>query len=145
MEVRQTMKNIANNEKGITLVETLAVIVITALVATLIFNVQLSSSKQYDKQLNKNQQLHEVSYVLKVITKEMRKTTDIVSIKDGIKIKNEEYRFEKSTNGITKNSVPFATNIEEFLVEYKENSWNIKITNLDGKTVETNIVVRSGN
>ncbi|MGE7918452.1 PulJ/GspJ family protein [Viridibacillus sp. NPDC093762] len=139
------MKNIANNEKGITLVETLAVIVISALVATLIFNVQLSSSKQYDKQLNKNQQLNEVSYVLKVLTKEMRKTTDISSINDGIKIKNDEYKFEVNTNSIIKNQEPFATNIGEFMVEYKDNSWNIKIKNLDGKTVETKIVVRSGN
>jgi prepilin-type N-terminal cleavage/methylation domain-containing protein len=135
---------IVTNEKGVTLVEILATIVITAIVATLIFNVQLSSSKQYDKQLNKNQQLNEVSYVLKVITKEMRKTTDISSINTGIKIKNDEYKFDVNTNSIIKNHEPFATNIGEFMVEYKDNSWNIKIKNLDGKTVETKIVVRSG-
>lgn len=139
------MMKIVNNEKGVSLVEILAAIVITAIVITLIFNVQLSSSKQYDKQLNKNQQLNEVSYVLKVITKEMRKTTDISSINDGIKIKNDEYKFEVNTNSIIKNQKPFATNIGEFMVEYKDNSWNIKIKNLDGKTVETKIVVRSGN
>lgn len=139
------MMKIVNNEKGVSLVEILAAIVITAIVITLIFNVQLSSSKQYDKQLNKNQQLNEVSYVLKVITKEMRKSTDISSINDGIKIKNDEYKFEVNTNSIIKNQEPFATNIGEFMVEYKDNSWNIKIKNLDGKTVETKIVVRSGN
>ncbi|KOO52330.1 prepilin-type N-terminal cleavage/methylation domain-containing protein [Viridibacillus arvi] len=138
------MMKIVTNEKGVTLVEILATIVITAIVATLIFNVQLSSSKQYDKQLNKNQQLNEVSYVLKVITKEMRKTTDISSINTGIKIKNDEYKFDVNTNSIIKNHEPFATNIGEFMVEYKDNSWNIKIKNLDGKTVETKIVVRSG-
>ncbi|MGE7836802.1 PulJ/GspJ family protein [Viridibacillus arvi] len=138
------MMKIVTNEKGVTLVEILAAIVITAIVCTLIFNVQLSSSKQYDKQLNKNQQLNEVSYVLKVITKEMRKTTDISSINTGIKIKNDEYKFDVNTNSIIKNHEPFATNIGEFMVEYKDNSWNIKIKNLDGKTVETKIVVRSG-
>ncbi|MGG0663666.1 type II secretion system protein [Viridibacillus arvi] len=138
------MMKIVTNEKGVTLVEILATIVITAIVATLIFNVQLSSSKQYDKQLKKNQQLNEVSYVLKVITKEMRKTTDISSINTGIKIKNDEYKFDVNTNSIIKNHEPFATNIGEFMVEYKDNSWNIKIKNLDGKTVETKIVVRSG-
>ncbi|MFE6167719.1 type II secretion system protein J [Viridibacillus arvi] len=139
------MMKIITNEKGVTLLEILAAIIITSIVATLIFNVQLSSSKQYDKQLNKNQQLNEVSYVLKVITKEMRKTTDISSINDGIKIKNDEYKFEVNTNSIIKNQEPFATNIGEFMVEYKDNSWNIKIKNLDGKTVKTKIVVRSGN
>ncbi|MFF3101642.1 PulJ/GspJ family protein [Viridibacillus arvi] len=139
------MMKIVTNENGVTLVEILATIVLSAIVATLIFNVQLSSSKQYDKQLNKNQQLNEVSYVLKVITKEMRKSTDISSINDGIKIKNDEYKFDVNTNSIIKNQEPFATNIGEFMVEYKDNSWNIKIKNLDGKTVETKIVVRSGN
>ncbi|MBK3493449.1 prepilin-type N-terminal cleavage/methylation domain-containing protein [Viridibacillus sp. YIM B01967] len=138
------MRNIVHNEKGVTLVEILAAIVLTALVATLIFNVQASSYKQYDKQLDQNQQLNEVSYVLKVITKEMRKTTDITPISDGIKIKDIEYRFDASTNSITKNTEPFATNIGNFHVKYVDNSWNIKIKNLDGKMVETKIVVRSG-
>lgn len=138
------MRNILNNEKGVTLVEILAVVVLTALVAILIFKVQLTSSEQYDKQLKQNQQLNEISYVLKVITKEMRKTTDITSINDGIKIKNVEYKFDKNTMSISKDNENFATNIREFNVKYKDNGWNIIIENLDGKKAETKIVVRSG-
>ncbi|MEK4759306.1 prepilin-type N-terminal cleavage/methylation domain-containing protein [Viridibacillus sp. FSL E2-0187] len=138
------MMKIVNNEKGVSLVEILATIVLTAIVATLIFNVQLSSSKQYDKQLNKNQQLNEVSYVLKVITKEMRKTTDISSINDGIKIKNVEYKFDESTESITKNAEPFASQIKSFSVKKEDSAWHIIIENLDEKKVETKIVVRSG-
>lgn len=138
------MRNILNNEKGVTLVEILAVVVLTALAAILIFKVQLTSSEQYDKQLKQNQQLNEMSYVLKVITKEMRKTTDITSINDGIKINNVEYKFDKNTMSISKDNENFATNIREFNVKYKDNGWNIIIENLDGKKAETKIVVRSG-
>ncbi|MGE7771655.1 type II secretion system protein [Viridibacillus arvi] len=139
--------NTTNNEKGITLVETLAVIVITALIAILIFKLQLTSSEQYKRQVNQNQQLNEISYVLKVITKEMRKTTDINSTEDGIgiKIKNAEYKFDENTKTINKNDEPFAINIKEFKVTYEENGWVIIIENLEEKIVTTKIVVRGGN
>ena len=71
------MKRIVIDQRGITLVEILAAVVIIGFLSILILNIQAKSSDQYNNQLSKNQQLNEISYVLKVITKDIRKSTNI--------------------------------------------------------------------
>lgn len=60
------------NEKGVTLVEILAVLVISSLIIVLIFSVFSTGRKQYDFQTDKAEQLDDVRLAAKVITKEIR-------------------------------------------------------------------------
>lgn len=67
------MKQMMKNEKGITLIELLAVLAIGSVILSLIIGVTVNGQKTYSQQANSAEQLTEVRYVVKVITKELRK------------------------------------------------------------------------
>ena len=98
------MKKYIKNEKGLTLVEILAVIIIGSIIMLLISNVHLFGQKQYKSQSEKSRHLYDVTYAAKVITKEIRKADEkgIVNIgskSDHIKLNNEiEYKYNSGIN-----------------------------------------------
>lgn len=147
------MKKLIKNQRGITLVEILAAILLTGLVSILILNVLTESTNQYKEQLAKDKQLNDASYVLKVITKDMRKSTanQITSITNGININGNTYEFDESDNSIKKNNETLIGNIDTFTVTNSLNNdeWTIYIKEKNdsySKTseVKTTIVLRSG-
>lgn len=142
-----------NNEKGITLVELLAAVVLASIVMLLVFSVLMSGTKQYKGQLEKNNQLTDISYALKMITKDIRKTKEpqIISVSE---IELNGINYSKVGNTITRNGDVIARNIELFKVKdnygtehYDENNikWFIEIKSLDQKkTKKTEIYLRKG-
>ncbi|SEM51711.1 Type IV pilin N-term methylation site GFxxxE [Paenisporosarcina quisquiliarum] len=142
-----------NNEKGITLVELLAAVVLASIVMLLVFSVLMSGTKQYKNQLEKNNQLTDISYALKMITKDIRKTENpqIIS-KSEIELNGINY--SKVGNTITRNGDVIARDIEIFFVDdgyetgkYNEKNikWFIEIKSLDQKeTKKTEIYIRKG-
>ncbi|MCK1996571.1 prepilin-type N-terminal cleavage/methylation domain-containing protein [Psychrobacillus psychrodurans] len=142
-----------NNEKGITLVELLAAVVLASIVMLLVFSVLMSGTKQYKGQLEKNNQLTDISYALKMITKDIRKTKEpqIISVSE---IELNGINYSKVGNTITRNGDVIARNIELFFVDdghgtakYDENNikWFIEIKSLDQKkTKKTEIYLRKG-
>ncbi|MCZ8542144.1 PilW family protein [Psychrobacillus psychrodurans] len=142
-----------NNEKGITLVELLAAVVLASIVMLLVFSVLMSGTKQYKGQLEKNNQLTDISYALKMITKDIRKTKEpqIISVSE---IELNGINYSKVGNTITRNGDVIARNIEIFKVKdnygtehYDENNikWFIEIKSLDQKkTKKTEIYLRKG-
>lgn len=142
-----------NNEKGITLFELLAAVVLASIVMLLVFSVLMSGTKQYKNQLEKNNQLTDISYALKMITKDIRKTENprIIS-KSEIELNGINY--SKVGNTITRNGDVIARHIELFNVKdnygtehYDENNikWFIEIKSLDQKkTNKTEIYLRKG-
>ena len=142
-----------NNEKGITLVELLAAVVLASIVMLLVFSVLMSGTKQYKGQLEKNNQLTDISYALKMITKDIRKTENpqIIS-KSEIELNGINY--SKVGNTITRNGDVIARDIEIFFVDdgyetgkYDEKNikWFIEIKSLDQKeTKKTEIYIRKG-
>lgn len=142
-----------NNEKGITLVELLAAVVLASIVMLLVFSVLMSGTKQYKNQLEKNNQLTDISYALKMITKDIRKTENprIIS-KSEIELNGINY--SKVGNTIIRNGDVIARDIEMFFVDdgyetgkYDEKNikWFIEIKSLDQKeTKKTEIYIRKG-
>lgn len=65
------------NDKGISLVEVIATLVILSIVAVFIMGIISSSANTHVKQVSANKQLFDVSYVLKLVTKDARRTTDL--------------------------------------------------------------------
>lgn len=142
------MKN--QNERGFTLVEIMGVVVILGIVTTFLLNILISSNDTNTKQLSTNQQLDEMSYVLKVITKDMRRTTQFktppyIFENDDASI---QYVYVLDGNGnITRNGEIIASNIEEFNIKsvvsnrLKGVSIEIKIKN--GRSNETELTFRN--
>ena len=142
-----------NNEKGITLVELLAAVVLASIVMLLVFSVLMSGTKQYKGQLEKNNQLTDISYALKMITKDIRKTKEpqIISVSE---IELNGINYSKVGNTITRNGDVIARGIEIFFVDdgyetgkYDEKNikWFIEVKSLDQKeTKKTEIYLRKG-
>lgn len=142
------------NQKGVTLVELLAVIVLLSLVGMMVFGIYFSGKKEYDIQKEKTEQQENILYVMKYLTKEIRKENnfrvlddDMLEIKKGIEA--DIYRREDTT--LFKNNEVLARNIKDFKVKAIDDK-TLKIEvfsddklnrNSDAK-IETTIVIRKG-
>ncbi|MFF2755068.1 PilW family protein [Psychrobacillus sp. NPDC058041] len=136
-----------NTEKGVTLVELLAAIVLASLVMVLVYSVLMTSTKQYNYQLEKSNQLTDISYALKIITKDIRKTEKPQIVNESeIDLNGIKYSF--NNNMITRNGVAIANSIKGFRVEGNSVKWIIEIKSSDPKGVEktekTEIYLRKG-
>ena len=149
------MKKQWNTEKGITLVELLASIVLAGIVMVLIYSVLMTGTKQYKDQLEKNKQLTDVSYALKIITKDIRKTENPRLISNS-EIDLNGIIYLKNGNTITRNGVIIARSIEKFKVDdgsddedvkQDENNvkWSIEIKIINQQEIKkTEIYLRKG-
>jgi prepilin-type N-terminal cleavage/methylation domain-containing protein len=146
MEGKFLMKKYLNNERGLTLIELLAVLIIGAIIFLLISNIHIFSQKQYKEQTIKAEHLFDVTYAAKVITKEIRKSKNPVLISaNEIHLDGIIYKFEIGSNSINKNGVSIASNIKDFHVEkITDLKWSIKIVNLSNKKIETELTFRKG-
>lgn len=77
------MKSLIKNTRGMTLIEILAVTVITSIIAVLVFSIIHLSVTQQVKQTRETASLNDVTYALKVVTKDIRrsKNADIIDKK----------------------------------------------------------------
>lgn len=149
------MKKQWNTEKGITLVELLASIVLAGIVMVLIYSVLMTGTKQFKDQLEKNNQLTDVSYALKIITKDIRKTENPRLISNS-EIDLNGIIYLKNGNTITRNGVIIARSIEKFKVDdgsgdedvkQDENNvkWSIEIKSINQQEIKkTEIYLRKG-
>lgn len=76
------------NERGMTLIEVVAVLVIVSLIAVALTSLQRDSTKQLKEQQNANLQLQQNAAILKRLTKEVRKNPEIKQ-EELEKLKNE--------------------------------------------------------
>ncbi len=65
------------SELGMTLIEVLATLVIASIIAIFIFNIIKSSTDQNIQQTEETGNLFDISYALKVITKDIRRSEDV--------------------------------------------------------------------
>lgn len=76
------------NERGMTLIEVVAVLVIVSIIAVALTTLQRDTTKQLKEQQNANLQLQQNAAILKRLTKEVRKDPEINE--DNLKdLKNE--------------------------------------------------------
>ncbi|MFJ7735048.1 PilW family protein [Lysinibacillus sp. NPDC097287] len=133
------------NQNGLTLIEIVAVIAITSVILMIIYGIQLNSKEQYINQTEKNNQLTDISYTLKVITKDIRKSGNAPVINGNtFTIGSEEYVFDALAKCITRNSTILAQPITDFTFEpITSKKYKISITSTN-ESINTEIVIRSG-
>ena len=158
------------NEKGFTLVEVLAVIVILAIVGSILINLLTSSNKEYKSQVDDTTNLNELSFIMKEITRDFRKTKIVDIQNNQVVFKTKENNQEKviatytkTGDTLSKNGSPYQTKIRSFCVQStKEPSKRtpdclstsktpsaqegiyLNIENTNGKRVETTLYSRGG-
>lgn len=126
------------NEKGITLVELLAAIVLASILMLLVYSVLMTGTEQYKNQLEKNTQLTDISYALKLIIKDIRKTENPQIISNN-EINLNGINYSKTDNTITRNGIVIARSIQQFHVTGNEVKWTIEIESSDQEEIEKNI------
>lgn len=139
-----------DNKRGVTLIELLAVLVISSIIVVLIMNIFSTGQKQYKGQTIKSEQLNDVRYAAKVITKEIRKaekliwdgTTLSVGTVEPLKIKND-------SNEIRKNGKLFISNIKVSKMSLIDHSLKLTIESINTKSnkqqsLEIEIFIREG-
>ncbi|HJF32401.1 MAG TPA: prepilin-type N-terminal cleavage/methylation domain-containing protein [Sporosarcina psychrophila] len=145
------MKKYLRSEKGLSLVEVLAVIIIGSLIMLLISNIHLFGQKQYKSQSEKSRHLYDVTYAAKVITKEIRKADEkgianVGSKSDHIKLTDSiEYKYNSADKTIeNKDRTILVKDIEKFVVSRSDSQIKLEIISKTGEKVKTNIVLRKG-
>lgn len=160
------------NEKGFTLVEVLAVVVILAIVGSILFNLLTSSNKEYKSQVDDTTNLNELSFIMKEITRDFRKSKLVNIENNQVIFKTTENEQEKviatytktDDNTLSKNGSPYQTKIDSFCVQSTEEpsvgtkdcmnnaadkektskGIYVNIENINGKRVETTLYSRGG-
>ena len=138
------------NEKGITLLEVIAVISLAAIVSTIAFNLLTTSYKEGDLQNKENREIQTTSYALKLFTKDIRQSIGTINItnneftlKNGVSASNNVYyKYNPSTQTLLRNNQQIALNIEFFEVTHSPSAITIKLKNSKNETVETTLFYR---
>lgn len=143
------MKRMLAQQKGITLVELLAVMVIGGIVMILILGIFSNGNKTYQNQTARSEQLTDMRYIAKVITKEIR-MTDKVSIVNGDLIlgSDEKVVFSLENGQIKKDEEVIASEIAVLAFHFIDRTLIIEIESKDENNnkqqVGTEIYIREG-
>lgn len=113
------MKKEIFDSRGVTLIELLVVLLLISLITIMVYSILISGEKQFTIQSEKNRNQEKVQFVVKYITKEVRKANSFTVENGELIISNANYRLEedvlvKSTS-TTKEIL--AVGIKNFLVE----------------------------
>lgn len=145
------MKKFLKDEKGLTLIEMLAVIVVGTIFMIIITNIHLLVQKQYNEQSRDASGLFDVTLAAKEITKEIRKNpgnieipnehTIIFTYPDNTKVK---YKFFPKENLLKKNGVSFVADISDVYIALEGQKVTLKIESKveTDKNINTEIIIR---
>jgi prepilin-type N-terminal cleavage/methylation domain-containing protein len=138
------------NDRGLSLIEILAATVLISIITLLAFDIVNASQKQSVEQTKEGQQINDAAYVLKVITKDIRKTSK-VEIKP-----NNEYIFHLHETGqqviykyvnneLLRNDQLLANHIEDFEIKPIELNSYIDVSfSINSQAYKASIAYRKG-
>ena len=143
------MRKRLTNEKGLTLIELLAVLVISSILILLISGVLVGVQKQYKVQSDESEAIYNVTYALKVIAKDFRKAEKIELVEEN-NIKKLRFTipdsiindYYLSNHTLYKNTSPFVREVIGFSVMEDNEIYTIEIEDKSGKAIETELIKR---
>lgn len=147
------MKKNLSNDRGVTLVELLAGLVIATILMIIVVNITLTIQSQFTDQSDDAEGLFNVTLAVKDITREIRRNPAAVSIPDNHTIifnvsTENEIIFKFQDNTLLKNNKNFINGIESFHVEIVELdnkevvTLKIESNEESKKSIDTQIVIR---
>lgn len=143
-------KSIFHNSNGITLVEILATVVILSMISIFITNLMISSMNENNKQSTESKQITDSSYILKLVTKDLRNTSSLTyNVNEYIFLDDSNatiatYTFVPADHSLLRNSTQIANDIENFTF-VSNSSYSVRVAFLlNGKDYKTDIAFRKG-
>lgn len=142
------MKTIKNN-RGLTLVELLASVVLLSIILVFVFSLLSNSTKNYSKQSYENKNLYDSTYMLKIITKDIRKSSSYDET--NMQFLNPQgsivatYKWEN--NSLMRNGELISDNLSYFSITptIDNQGVSLSITTSDGNTSVTELYFRRDN
>lgn len=139
-----------NNSNGLTLIEILAVVAILSIIGILATNIVISSININSQQSAESKQITDSSYILKLITKDLRSTSSIdyksneYIFKDDTENPIATYTFSPTNKNLMRNSSQIANDISIFNISDNLN-YSVRIEfYLHGENYKTDIAFRKG-
>jgi prepilin-type N-terminal cleavage/methylation domain-containing protein len=135
------------NEKGLTLIELLATIVILAIVGSIIFGVLLNIQKNYQDQTSQNQLGQEANYIIAIIRNYHQKGSAYTITYDANRKVFIDGSLGKQQLGQDSQTVDILFGKDESFtreddtVDYNPLFINVKITDQKGKSVEIDTII----
>lgn len=147
------MKRLLANERGLTLVEVLAGLVIAAILMIMITNIILLVQNQYKVQSADASGLFDITIAVKEITKEIRQNPSNIHIPDENTIlfnesEENQVKYQFVDEALKKNERNFVIDIRDFYVEKVSASNSEKVilrieSSVDSnKNIDTEIIIR---
>lgn len=142
------MKKLLAQQRGVTLVEILAVIIIGGIVTVLILGIFSNGNKTYQNQTVKSEQITDMRYIAKVITKEIRMTDKISIIDKNLVLgSSDKKKFSLDNGEIKKNDEIIASNISILTFKLIDRTLFIEIKSKENNNqhqLSTEIYIREG-
>lgn len=142
------MKKEIFNSRGVTLIELLVVLVLMSLITIMVYSILISGEKQFKVQTEKNRNQEKVQYVIKYITKEVRKTNSFTVANGDLIINNAKIKLEKDVliKSTPTSEEELAVGIRYFSVEADDDLLKISIetdgTNREKVKINTRVYSR---
>lgn len=111
------------NERGFSLIEVLASFILFSIILVLVFSLTVSSQSENIRQTKEATQINDASYVLKVLTKDLRNTKQLNTIgttkyelllHEGM----SPIIYELKNNELCRNNQKLAKNVEQFTMQH---------------------------
>lgn len=113
-------KNIKDSS-GLTLIEILAIIVILSIIGFILLNIVFSSTRYGDLQKKESFQINDTAFVLKQITKDLRKTSEVLSSNNGYDFNTSGgvllVKYQYKNNTLYRDAQIIANNIYNFNID----------------------------
>lgn len=140
-----------NNQRGITLIELLAVLTIISIISLLIVNFITSSQQTYISQQADSFQLAETTIFFNLVLSDIKKNPDKVKIDSNLVSINEStadsitYSYDNNNKVVNRNGAVVLKGVKSFQAKLENgNSIILIITNLDDRKYETIYFLRKG-
>lgn len=133
------------NEKGVTLVELLAVLALLGIVILLISNAHMFGQKQFVSQSAQIENESNVRYAMNVITKEVRRAEMVTVLADTLQTNSNT--FELRGNNLYKDGSVLIEGVEKFSVQENDGKITITIKSMPNEfekvaTLSTDLYIR---
>lgn len=155
MEKLTRISSLLKNQRGLTLVELLASLVLISIVLVMVSSIHLMGIKQYSVQSQDVKNQDQVRLAMAMVTNDIRQASDVEVDQDSTTLMNQltlqigarTIVYSQNQNSLLKNGQPLISGIQQFNVTQtgKEVSLSVvSIPNQDGKseTLSTNLYTR---
>lgn len=137
------------NERGLTLIEVLASIILLSIVSAIVFQLVINTQHEHVKQVQANQLIQSNTYILKIITKDARTAKQIQQIDHHTvqltkpSAETITYQFDAATNTLLRNGQPLAK-LKAFTMQISNQSLQVSMLNRNNESLATKLYLRGG-